>query len=201
MRLYADRGVFQVSLAEIVRAAGQRNASAVHYHFGSRDQILVEILSPYAAVVRRRRLELLEAARPDGTVRPVVDAMVRPVVEIARLGWRERAYLRIGLEVADHPDQVGPEVMAVLNDTGAQETLELLAARCPALPADVLRWRLGICVGIVGRAAADRAQGTEDALAAGWSDDVFTAHLADVYLAVITGESTIAPARVRPRTH
>src|SRR5205085_1882241 len=35
-RLFAERGIDNVSINEIVRAAGQRNASAVHYHFGNR---------------------------------------------------------------------------------------------------------------------------------------------------------------------
>ena len=38
--LFAGRGVANVSLAEIVRAAGQRNASAIHYHFGGRDHVV-----------------------------------------------------------------------------------------------------------------------------------------------------------------
>ncbi len=201
MRLYSERGVFQVSLAEIVRAAGQRNASAIHYHFGSRDQILVEILRPYARVVRERRLELLSAVETDDGVRPIVEAMVRPITELARLGWRERAYLRIGMDVAEHPDQVGAEVTEVVGDTGAREAFELIMASDPGIAAEVVRWRLAICVGVVGRAAAERAQGQAASPSiAAWTDEEFTAHLVDIYLAVITGASSASVPRVRRRT-
>ena len=41
-RLFAEVGIWQVRVREIVAAAHQRNASAVTYHFGSRDGLLSE---------------------------------------------------------------------------------------------------------------------------------------------------------------
>ena len=35
--LFAARGLDAVSQNEITKAAGQRNASALHYHFGGKD--------------------------------------------------------------------------------------------------------------------------------------------------------------------
>jgi AcrR family transcriptional regulator len=42
--LVAQRGISQVSLREIIAAAGQRHKSAVHYYFGSKQRLLQEIL-------------------------------------------------------------------------------------------------------------------------------------------------------------
>ena len=39
-RLFAIRGVHETTTREITEAAGQRNVSAVTYHFGSRDALL-----------------------------------------------------------------------------------------------------------------------------------------------------------------
>ena len=36
-RLFARRGLYQVTVREITEAAGQRNVSALNYHFGSRE--------------------------------------------------------------------------------------------------------------------------------------------------------------------
>src|SRR3546814_3777931 len=36
-RLFADRGIESVTLAEINIAAGQRNKNATHYHFGDKE--------------------------------------------------------------------------------------------------------------------------------------------------------------------
>ena len=44
-KLFAERGIENVSVAEIVRAAGQRNASAVNYHFGNRNDLLHAVLA------------------------------------------------------------------------------------------------------------------------------------------------------------
>ncbi len=44
-------GIDNVSLAEIVRAAHQRNVSAVHYHFGSRDEILRALLARHVPAI------------------------------------------------------------------------------------------------------------------------------------------------------
>ena len=40
-RLFGERGINGVSLREISRAVGQRNPSALQYHFGSRDALLI----------------------------------------------------------------------------------------------------------------------------------------------------------------
>ncbi|HEX7459157.1 MAG TPA: helix-turn-helix domain-containing protein, partial [Acidimicrobiales bacterium] len=73
-RLFAERGVDNVSIAEIVRAADQRNASAVHYHFGGRDEVLLAVLARHVPVIAERRSQLLEVAeaRPDSDVRAAV---------------------------------------------------------------------------------------------------------------------------------
>ena len=43
-RLFARRGVYEATLREITEAAGQRNVSALNYHFGSREGIVQAIL-------------------------------------------------------------------------------------------------------------------------------------------------------------
>ncbi len=190
-RLYAEHGVFEVSLAQIVRAAGQRNASAVHYHVGSRDDLLVAILAPHVRSIERRRLELLEPARrsPAADIRPVVDALVRPVTELALRGWRERAYLRIGLDVSSHADKVGLAVAELIGQTASRPALALLRGRLPDMPRAVWNLRVAACVGFVAQAAADRARAIEaDAIAARreLSDETFVSSLVDIYVGVFT---------------
>ena len=60
---FAEQGVFTASLVEITRRAGQRNRGAVHYHFGSRDGLLVAVIDQHAPALARRESELLERAR------------------------------------------------------------------------------------------------------------------------------------------
>ncbi len=82
-RLFAERG-FEVSLREIGRSAGQRNNSAVQYHFGTRDR-LIEALYAYRMVpINRRRLALIEEACADGrklNLEQIIDLGIQPLAE------------------------------------------------------------------------------------------------------------------------
>jgi AcrR family transcriptional regulator len=195
-RAFAEQGIEGASLAEIVRAAGQRNASALHYHFGSRDEVLRAILQRHIPVLRARRLELLEdaRARPDDDLRSVAEALVRPVIELAQRGWRERAYLQIGAELIGSMDRATPEVRRLLRQTAGGETLILLAERCPPMPAAVYNERAQLLTAFLGRAAADRARvldrrsRTEHLL----DDDQFVDNLVDMVLGALTAPVTAA---------
>ena len=159
-RLFAERGVDNVSTAEIVRAADQRNTSAVHYHFGNRDEVLREVLARHVPELAERRSILLEhaRARPARDTRSAAEAIVRPVTEFAQGGWRQRAYLQIGSELAGVVDRVSPGVRDQLKLTAGPEAWELLRQRCPKIPTDLWITRREICIVFIGRAAADRAR-------------------------------------------
>jgi AcrR family transcriptional regulator len=60
-RLFAERGIEGVSLREINLAAKQRNTSAAHYHFGSKDALVDAIFEFRRSEVGKRRDELLDA--------------------------------------------------------------------------------------------------------------------------------------------
>ncbi len=80
-RLVAERGV-DVPLRDVAVAAGQRNNSAVHYHFGSREGLLEAVLAERLAVVNARMLRMLADAEAAGTAhepRSLVDVLVRPM--------------------------------------------------------------------------------------------------------------------------
>ena len=188
-RLYAERGIDNVSLAEIVRAADQRNASAVQYHFGRRDEVLRALLARHVPVIAERRHQLLDEAQSRGGdgVRAAAEAIVRPVTEFAQRGWRERAYLQIGSEMTGAVDRTTPEIRQLLAQTEGHQAWDLLRRRCPGVPADLWRVRRGICIAFIGRAAADRARqldrGDEgDVL----SDDRFVDNLVDMVVGAMT---------------
>jgi AcrR family transcriptional regulator len=187
-RLFAERGINGVPLAEIVREAGQRNASAVHYHFGGRDEVLLAILERHVPALRARRLALLEAARsaPAADVRAVAEAIVRPVCELAEQGWRERAYLRIGAELTGTLDRTPKEVRSLLRRTGGHEAMALLAERCPGIPTDVWAERAAIGYAFIGRAAADRARLLDTRRARSLPGDRWVENLVDMFVGAMT---------------
>jgi len=88
-RGFAEQGVHAASLLEITRQAGQRNRGAVHYHFGSREGMLVAVLEQHVDLLAARERELLKIARtlPDDDLASAVAAFVRPAVEFGDLVW------------------------------------------------------------------------------------------------------------------
>ncbi len=159
-RLFAERGIDNVSIAQIVRAAHQRNASAVHYHFGSRDEILRSVLARHVPAIARADTSSWNGPgrTPDGDVRSAAEAVVRPVTEFAQRGWRERAYLQIGSELTGAIDRTSPEIRALLLQTAGDAAWDLFGSRCPAVPPELWRARQEVCIVFIGRAAADRAR-------------------------------------------
>jgi AcrR family transcriptional regulator len=70
-RLFASNGIDKVSLREIVRASGQNNLSAAHYHFGSREALIWALLARRIRtinVIRHQRMDELEASGRGGDV-------------------------------------------------------------------------------------------------------------------------------------
>lgn len=93
-RLFARDGVQGVTTREITEAAEQRNASAVTYHFGSRQGLLLEILARRGGPIDAERGRLRSFAGPDPTLTDLVACLVRPYTDL--LGDPAgRAYLRI----------------------------------------------------------------------------------------------------------
>lgn len=60
-RLYGARGLDAVSTRDILSAARQKNQSALQYHFGSREGLLLALLSDRFKRIDTRRLALLAA--------------------------------------------------------------------------------------------------------------------------------------------
>ena len=66
-RLFAERGYEGVSLREIGAAAGSGNNSAVQYHFGSKEQLVVAIFENRLTYIDDRRAVLIAQLEPAAT--------------------------------------------------------------------------------------------------------------------------------------
>lgn len=77
--LWADRSFGEVTMRDIVAAAGV-NLAAVNYHFGSKDELLADLFVSRTTVLNRERFAELKAAELDGGGRPSVEAILRALV-------------------------------------------------------------------------------------------------------------------------
>lgn len=82
-RLVAERGLHGVHASEVVKAAGHRNNSAITYHFGSWENLLVTVWDLHTIPVNAARADEVAAARAAGsyTLVAMVRAYVRPLVD------------------------------------------------------------------------------------------------------------------------
>ena len=157
-RLFAERGIHGASMRDIVRAAGQANDSAVHYHFGSRDGLVLAICERHIAAMEPAR-EALLAGHPEPDLATAVADLVAPTAELLRRPDGRR-FLQIIAQLQRHsgvrtgrlaPPLTGTALLAQLN------TLERLA---PA-PQVLARERVAFLVSSLTTALADRARTIE----------------------------------------
>jgi AcrR family transcriptional regulator len=180
---FAERGVWNASLIEVTRRAGQRNRAALRYHFGGREDVLCAVLERHVEFLAQREGELLAKARrtPDDDVGAVVEAIVRPAAELAASGWRGRACLLIVAELAgEDPARFSPELESVLARTGGHEVYALLTERMPALPQELVDERSSLITSFILRAVADRERAKERTARPArpqLDDEVFVANL------------------------
>jgi AcrR family transcriptional regulator len=143
--LFAQRGVDGVTVQEIVNAAGQRNNAALHYHFGSKEELIRQMVVDGAAVLDRRRREMLDAIDAGGgpkSIREVILILIMPVIELGE-DERWRGYIRFtsNLQASD------PKTLrAALNNrwnSGYVDCFKHLKQMLP-LPAAVIEQRLSM---------------------------------------------------------
>lgn len=107
--LFATEGVYTVPLASIIKAAGQHNSSAVHYHFATdgldaRTGLLLTIVAMEDASVEVERQLMMNIIRKEGRLDDLpelVRAVVIPMVPKFR-DTAGREYLAIISQMLDH---------------------------------------------------------------------------------------------------
>ena len=103
LMLFARHGVDAVTVQQIVTAAGQRNNAALHYHFGSKEELIRQLVVDGAAVLEERRrvmLQMIEARGGPASVREILNVLVMPVIELSS-DERSRGYIRFTSVSAD----------------------------------------------------------------------------------------------------
>ncbi|MBB4683905.1 TetR/AcrR family transcriptional regulator [Amycolatopsis jiangsuensis] len=136
-RLFAERGLAQVSNRQIVEAAGQANNSALAYHVGSRTALIQAITRSHVEPIAERMRERVGRTRRSARPRDHVASLVLPYTEhLASLGnpsWCARFLAQVVTDPAliDVSEAVDPVLAVEFVDGSAavwQHVAELPAA-------------------------------------------------------------------------
>lgn len=79
--LFARKGVENVTLAEINQQSGQKNRSALQYHFGGKKELIGAIMDRHLGEINEERNRMLDKMQANGTIntRTVSEAIVVPL--------------------------------------------------------------------------------------------------------------------------
>ena len=163
---FAADGIAGATFADILEAAGQRNNSAIQYHFGDRMGLIEALTARRVDQMAVHRDELVDALPADPTVRQLVEVIVSPLA--AMLGDPGgSAYLRIQAELLAHPNRDElPELLAhPWSRPGLERVQALLAEALPAHSRTLGEVRTLLATTLIFHSLADRARttiGTDD---------------------------------------
>jgi AcrR family transcriptional regulator len=190
--LFATRGIEGVSLREINRVAGQRNASALQYHFHDRNGLVQAVIAKHRADTEPRRHALLdqyEAAGADD-LHALAAALVLPLS--AKLADPDggRAYLQVNADVYTRAGSIVELVPRKEPNSSIRRWHQLADPALPVEEKTVLHSRFPAIrfafVELARRAAAPPRR----------DDRLFTSHLVDLVTAVLASRPSSQTVRL-----
>ena len=158
-QLFGERGIDGVSLRQINTAAGQRNSSAAHYHFGSKEALVNAVYEYRMESVNHRRLEMLDTLEAEGRqhdVRAIVAAIIEPIVEEIQHSQGGSHYIRFMAQVIGHPRISLVDIWNSRFAEGLSRVITLLRAALPDVPPTIIGQRFGLMWEQTIHALADR---------------------------------------------
>ncbi|OEV04608.1 TetR/AcrR family transcriptional regulator [Streptomyces oceani] len=183
-RLFAERGVHNVSNRQISDAAGQGNTTAVNYHFGNKTDLVRAISRRHTEQIELIRDRLVVATQGSTTLRDWVACMVRPVTEHLDSLGSPTWYARFNAQVTADPALYEAIATEPASAPSLRTLLDGLNARLPDLPPEVQAARGAMARHLIVQMCVER----ERALASGesyppgvWTDT------ADLLIDALTG--------------
>jgi AcrR family transcriptional regulator len=144
----------------MITAEAGVNLAAVHYHFGSKEELLRAILRRHVEPINERRLGLLDAAiaRADGKPPPldeILEAFLRPAIEYIH-GGRRTHLMRLVAMLHSNPELLPAGFFHEIFDTVIQR-FRVLERALPHLQADEIVWRFHFMIGAMMQCVSDVA--------------------------------------------
>mgnify|MGYP003765152215 CR=1 FL=1 len=149
LRAFSTRGFEATTLREITQSAGV-NIAAIHYHFGSKEELIKAVVHAVAEPINRRRREALASIPRNRapTLEEVVTALVAPPVLLSFEQTGEwRLFIRLLIQMRAMPRESTNAAIFEQYDALASEFVEAMMRAEPVLHLREAYWRYAFAIG------------------------------------------------------
>lgn len=203
-RLIAVKGVDGVSVREILEAAKVKNGGAISYYFGSKEDMIVELIEKGARLIDQRRIKLLDALEASGapiTLGAVVTIMIESSVGLSSSPKREDSYHRFIAAVQSTHFELFKSVVGRRLDTGRRRLVAHIREILADVPEETLNQRLIFAHEFITTILAKREGSVvEHERGAYWRQPLVVDHLITSVVGMLYGTAAEAYERSLPRT-
>ncbi len=190
-RLFAEKGANNVTIREIVETAGQKNESALQYHFKNLEGLIAAThrdRDEQIAMCRVRYFEALEVKKNAPSLRDVAKIMVQPTFELARGQADFRRYIRafsLSLASSDVPSMIALRRGSSESDG---QLASLLRSILTQLDDEAFKRRIDSAIRYVSVSVYSHAQQVN--AFRGKTSDLFIHHLIDTLVGLLAAEES-----------
>ncbi len=190
-RLFAEKGANNVTIREIVETAGQKNESALQYHFKNLEGLIAathRYRDAQIVAVRSRCLDEIANQPNQPHLRDLAVAMVHPTFELAGKYADFRRYIR-GFSLSLATSDVPPLISVRRGSREIDERLgDLLRAALPQLDNESYRRRLDAAIRYVSVSVYGHAQ--QPNAFRGKTGELFYHHLIDTLVGLLLADES-----------
>ena len=145
-RLFGEEGYRAVSLRHVTASAGV-NLAAIHYYFGSKEELLDELVMRKVAPVNEERMEWLRRLREEAGPNPVAVEDLLGAFLLPALHTAEKSPEFAKLMGRLHAEGLMPAVARKHFGPVAERFLAEMRMALPDLTEDELAWRIHFMIG------------------------------------------------------
>ena len=143
-KLAAEKGLSEVSTREILDAAGQKNQSALQYHFGTKDNLFRAVIQMRTTQLDNRRIEMFKEFGSSADLDQLLEILIRPLAEIALDEEGGRDYVGFLSQAMTQPDFDLTKAIQAYDIAGLERALDLLEAEIPELDEAARRYKMSL---------------------------------------------------------
>lgn len=157
--VFIEQGFDLATVREITLRADV-NVAAVNYYFGSKDELISEVLNLMMEPYTHARIAALEAcekaASPElPSLEDVVEALVRPMVQLSRDASGARPLTRLILQIRSRPRELTTSFFIRRVDPAIFRFIDALARVIPSMTRKDIFWRYNFAIGAVMQVLTD----------------------------------------------